>query len=59
MGIDDDEPGAPAGYLLDPEDDKSHEHVEEVPEELVDPDGDPLARGEGEEDDPDEEDEDD
>ena len=59
MGIDDDEPGAPAGYLLDPEDDKSHDHVEEVPDELVDPDGDPLAHGEGEEDDPDEEDEDD
>ena len=54
--LDADDPGAPPGFLLDDEDDRTGSHTEgdetgcaeEVPQELWDPDGDPLARGEGE-----------
>lgn len=54
-GLHDDQPGAPPGFLLDPDDDRTGTHeddetgcAEEVPRERWDPDGDPLARGEGE-----------
>ncbi len=51
-----DEPGAPPGFLLDSSDGRTGSHTEgdetgcaePVPDELVDPDGDPLARGAGE-----------
>ena len=55
--LEEDQPGAPPGYILDPEDEHtgSHSHdntgcAEEPPEEIIDPDGDPLARGFGEDD---------
>jgi hypothetical protein len=55
--LDADDPGAPPGFLLDPKDQRTGSHTqgdqtgcaEEVPRRLWDKDGDPLARGEGEE----------
>lgn len=49
--LQDDQPGAPPGYLRDDEDTRSHEFPPlEIPKDRWDPDGDRLARGEGEED---------
>jgi hypothetical protein len=55
--LDADEPGAPPGFLLDPDDFRTGSHnsrdgtgcAEQVPAVLWDPDGDLLARGGGEE----------
>ena len=49
--LQDDQPGAPPGYLLDEDDTRSHKMIGRVPDERWDPDGDPLARGHGEKDD--------
>jgi hypothetical protein len=51
--LDDDEPGAPPGFLIDDDDDKTHELVGEVPRDRWDPDDtdNRLARGHGEEED--------
>ena len=54
--LNDDLPGAPPGYILDPEDTATGSHIEgdetgcaeEVSAELVDSNADPLASGEGE-----------
>lgn len=54
--LDEDQEGAPPGFLLDVDDDRTGTDVEgdeagcagEVPKENWDEDGDPLARGEGE-----------
>jgi hypothetical protein len=43
-----DDPGAPPGFLIDLEDDRSPACADPVPDELWDHDGDPLARGAGE-----------
>lgn len=50
--------GSEPEYVFEPDDGRTGSHIqgdetgcaEEVPRELWDPDGDPLARGEGEED---------
>jgi hypothetical protein len=54
--LDDDLPGAPPGFLLDEDDDRTGSHTEgdetgcaeEVARMFWDQSGDPLARGEGE-----------
>ena len=50
--LEDNDPGAPPGFLLDDEDERSHAWPAfKVPDQMWDPDGDPLARGAGEDDD--------
>ena len=44
-------PGGPPGFILDPDDQRGHASVPRVPDDLWDPEGDPLARGAGEDDD--------
>ena len=56
--LQDDDPGAPPGYLLDPDDQRTGSHIpydqtgcaETVAPELWDTEGDLLARGYGEDD---------